>query len=61
MEVGRRLKEAREAIGYTLEKASEKSGISAPTINAYEHCGTPTGREPKFSQLSKLAEVTGKQ
>ena len=57
MEIGRRLKEAREAIGYTLEKASEKSGISAPTINAYEHCGTPTGREPKFSQLSKLAEV----
>jgi len=57
MEIGRRLKEAREAIGYTLEKASEKSGISAPTINAYEHCGTATGREPKFSQLSKLAEV----
>ena len=57
MDIGRKLKSAREAIGYTLETASEKSGISAPTISAYEHCGTPTGREPKFSQLSKLAEV----
>ena len=57
MDIGRKLKSAREAIGYTLETASEKSGISAPTISAYEHCGTPTGREPKFSQLSKLAEI----
>ena len=57
MDIGRKLESARKAIGYTLEKASEKSGISAPTISAYEHCGTPTGREPKFSQLSKLAEV----
>jgi len=57
MDIGRKLKSAREAIGYTLGKASEKSGISAPTISAYEHCGTPTGREPKFSQLAKLAEV----
>jgi Zn-dependent peptidase ImmA (M78 family)/transcriptional regulator with XRE-family HTH domain len=57
MDIGQKLKLARETIGYTLEKASEKSGISAPTISAYEHCGTPTGREPKFSQLAKLAEV----
>ena len=57
MDIGRKLESARKAIGYTLEKASEKSGISEPTISAYEHCGTPTGREPKFSQLAKLADV----
>ena len=32
MDIGRKLESARKAIGYTLEKASEKSGISAPTL-----------------------------
>jgi Zn-dependent peptidase ImmA (M78 family)/DNA-binding XRE family transcriptional regulator len=53
MNIGRRLEEARHAIGYTLEKASEESGIGKSSISEFEN----SKREPKFSQLSKLAEV----
>jgi len=53
MEIGRRLKTAREAIGYTLREASQESGIGGSSLSEFEN----SKREPKFSQLSKLAEV----
>ena len=53
MEIGKRLNVARSAIGYTLEKASRESGIGESSISEFEN----SKREPKFSQLSKLAEV----
>ena len=53
MEIGARLKIAREAIGYTLNKVEKESGIGASSLSEFE-----TGkREPKFSQLSNLAEI----
>ena len=53
MDIGRRLKIAREAIGYTQAKAAQESGIGKSSISDFEK----SKREPKFSQLSKLAEV----
>ncbi|MDT8303163.1 MAG: XRE family transcriptional regulator [Sedimentisphaerales bacterium] len=53
MNIGERLKIARNAIGYTLEKASQESGIGQSSISEFENYK----REPKFSQLSKLAKV----
>jgi len=53
MGIGERLKAARNAIGYTLERASSESGIGQSSISEFEN----NKREPKFSQLSKLAEV----
>jgi Zn-dependent peptidase ImmA (M78 family)/DNA-binding XRE family transcriptional regulator len=53
MEIGKRLKIAREYIGYTLEKASKESGIGQSSLSEFEN----DKREPKFSQLSKLADV----
>jgi len=53
MEIGKRLKIARDSIGYTLEKASEESGIGQSSLSEFEN----EKREPKFSQLSKLAEI----
>ncbi len=53
MSIGERLKIARNAIGYTLERAAEQSGIGVSSISEFEH----SKREPKFSQLSKLAEI----
>jgi len=53
MDIGRRLKDARDAIGYTLEKAEKESGIGASSLSEFEN----GKREPKFSQLAKLAEV----
>lgn len=53
MDIGRRIKTAREAIGYTLEKASQQSGIGKSSLSEFEN----SKREPKFSQLAKLAEV----
>lgn len=52
MNIGERLKTAREAIGYTLDKVEKESGIGASSLSEYEN----NKREPKFSQLSKLAE-----
>lgn len=57
MNIGKRLKIARNAIGYTLEKASQESHIGQSSINEFEH----NKREPKFSQLSKLADVYKKK
>jgi Zn-dependent peptidase ImmA (M78 family)/DNA-binding XRE family transcriptional regulator len=53
MNIGKRLKIAREAIGYTLQKAAEESGIGESSISEFENAK----REPKFSHLSRLAEV----
>jgi len=53
MDIGRRLKIAREAIGYTLEKVEQESGIGKSSLSEFENAK----REPKFSQLSKLAEI----
>jgi Zn-dependent peptidase ImmA (M78 family)/DNA-binding XRE family transcriptional regulator len=53
MNIGARLKLAREAIGYTLEKVSEETGIGASSVSEFEN----EKREPKFSQLSLLAEL----
>jgi Zn-dependent peptidase ImmA (M78 family)/transcriptional regulator with XRE-family HTH domain len=53
MNLGERLSDARKAIGYTQKKVFELTGISTPCLSDYEN----NEREPKFSQLSKLAEV----
>lgn len=53
MNIGERLRKAREAIGYTQPVAAGKSGIGVSSISEFE-----TGkREPSFSQLSRLTEV----
>ena len=57
MNIGQRLKIAREAIGYTQKKAAQESDIGETTISAFENPKGPFGREPKFSQLSRLAEI----
>ena len=53
MDIGARLRAARDAIGYTIEKASQESGIGQSSISEFEN----NKREPKFSHLSKLADV----
>jgi Zn-dependent peptidase ImmA (M78 family)/DNA-binding XRE family transcriptional regulator len=57
MDIGRRLKIAREYIGYTLEKVSKESGIGQSSLSEFEN----DKREPKFSQLSCLAEIYKKK
>jgi Zn-dependent peptidase ImmA (M78 family)/transcriptional regulator with XRE-family HTH domain len=54
MNIGERLKIAREAIGYTQKKAAEVLGdIGESSISEFE-----TGnRQPKLWQLSRLAEI----
>jgi Zn-dependent peptidase ImmA (M78 family)/transcriptional regulator with XRE-family HTH domain len=53
MNIGSRLKLAREAIGYTLEKVEDETGIGISSVSEFEN----EKREPKFSQLSLLAEL----
>lgn len=53
MDIGPRLRIARESIGYTLREASQESYIGESSISEFEN----SRREPKFSQLSRLAEV----
>lgn len=53
MNIGARLKAARNSIGYTLEKASKESGIGQSSLSEFEN----GKREPKFSHLSNLAGV----
>ena len=53
MDIGKRLKIAREAIGYTLQRAAEESGIGKSSISEFENAK----REPKFSHLSRLAQA----
>jgi len=57
MNIGTRLKIARDAIGYTLEKASEESGIGQSSLSEFEN----DKREPKFSHLYRLAEIYKKR
>ena len=57
MNIGERLKIARNSIGYTLEKASQESGIGQSSISEFEN----NKREPKFSHLSKLADIYKKK
>jgi Zn-dependent peptidase ImmA (M78 family) len=53
MDIGKRLKVARESIGYTLAKTSQESGIGVSSLSEFEN----GEREPRISCLSKLAEV----
>ena len=53
MEIGKRLKKARKAIGYTLKKAADESNIGESSLSEFEN----SKREPKFYQLSKLAQI----
>jgi len=53
MNIGKRLQFARNAIGYTLKQAEDKSGVGISAISEFEN----SKREPKFSQLSKLANA----
>lgn len=53
MDIGQRLKIARETIRYTQKKVSELTGVGESSISEFEN----NEREPKFSQLIKLAEV----
>jgi len=53
MDIGNRLEKARKAIGYTQEKVFELTGIGISSLSAFEN----SVREPKFSQLSRLAEI----
>ena len=53
MDIGQRLKLARESIGYTQSKAAQESSIGESSISEFEN----SKREPKFSQLIKLAEI----
>ena len=57
MNIGARLKIARDAIGYTLEKASGESGIGQSSLSEFEN----DKREPKFSHLCRLAEIYKKR
>jgi Zn-dependent peptidase ImmA (M78 family)/DNA-binding XRE family transcriptional regulator len=57
MDIGARLKIARDSIGYTLEEASAQSGIGQSSLSEFEN----GKREPKFSHLSKLAEIYKKR
>jgi Zn-dependent peptidase ImmA (M78 family)/transcriptional regulator with XRE-family HTH domain len=52
MQIGERLRIARKAIGYTLEKVAEGTGIGQSSLCEFEN----GKREPRFSQLSRLAE-----
>jgi Zn-dependent peptidase ImmA (M78 family)/DNA-binding XRE family transcriptional regulator len=53
MQIGQKLKFAREAVGFTLEKAAKESGIGMSSLCEFEK----DKREPKFSYLSKLANL----
>ncbi len=53
MDIGKRLKSARQSIGYTLADVEGRCGIGASSLSDFEN----SKREPKFSQLSKLASV----
>ena len=53
MNIGQKLRLARDAVGYTLNKASKESDIGESSLCEFEN----GKREPKFSQLSQLAEV----
>jgi len=53
MQIGDRLRTARNAIGYTLEKVANETGIGQSSLSEFEN----GKREPRFSQLSRLAQL----
>jgi Zn-dependent peptidase ImmA (M78 family)/DNA-binding XRE family transcriptional regulator len=53
MQIGERLKLARAALGYTLDRVAEETNIGPSSLSDFEN----DKREPRFSQLSRLAEV----
>ena len=53
MQIGYRLRAARRAACYTLERVARETGIGASSLSEFEN----DKREPRFSQLSRLAEV----
>ena len=53
MDIAKRLKIARESIGYTLERVEQEADIGKSSLSEFEK----GKREPKFSYLSRLAEV----
>ena len=53
MHIGERLRAARNAIGYTLEHVAERTGIGPSSLSEFEN----NKREPRFSQLSQLAQL----
>lgn len=51
MEIGQRLREARQSVGLTLDEVGQRIGIVASSLSEFE-----TGkREPRISQLADLA------
>lgn len=52
MDISKRLKIARKAVGYTLDEVAQNTGIAKSSLSEFEN----SRREPKFSHLSKLAE-----
>jgi Zn-dependent peptidase ImmA (M78 family)/transcriptional regulator with XRE-family HTH domain len=52
MQLSERLRLARSAIGYTLDKVAEGTGIGQSSLCEFEN----GKREPRFSQLSRLAQ-----
>ncbi|MBN2128413.1 MAG: helix-turn-helix domain-containing protein [Sedimentisphaerales bacterium] len=53
MQIGDRLRAARSAAGYTLKRVARETGIGQSSLSEFEN----DKREPRFSQLSRLAEV----
>lgn len=53
MQIGDRLKLARTAMSLTLERVAAETGIGQSSVSEFEN----NKREPRFSQLSKLAEL----
>jgi transcriptional regulator with XRE-family HTH domain len=53
MDFANKLKIAREAIGYTLKKVEVQTGIGSSSLSDFEN----GKREPKFSELAKLADI----
>lgn len=53
MQIGERLKLARGALGYTLDRVAAETNIGPSSLSDFEN----DKREPRFSQLSRLAEL----
>ena len=53
MEIGNRLQVARKSLGYTLERVAQETGIGQSSLSDFEN----DKREPRFWQLSRLAEL----
>ncbi|MBN1360211.1 MAG: helix-turn-helix domain-containing protein [Sedimentisphaerales bacterium] len=53
MQIGERLRLARGALGYTLDRVAAETNIGQSSLSDFEN----DKREPRFSQLSRLAEL----